>query len=75
MANKENTRVEFTEEEKKEFLANNTKVNFWIDKTLIKEFDKIAKIKGASRKDGITNILKAFVKKNKHLLEDLEEAK
>lgn len=61
MANK----VERTEEEKKEFLANNYRINFWMDKEVVKEFDAIAKEKGVTRSEALTKLIEKFVAKNK----------
>lgn len=63
--NNTNKKVEYTEEEKALFTANNTRVNFWVEKALIKEFDKIAKEKGVSRKDALIKLIGKFVAKNK----------
>lgn len=58
-------KVEYTPEEKALFIVNNTKINFWMDKELIKEFDLIAKQKGVSRKDAIIKLIGKFVEKNR----------
>jgi metal-responsive CopG/Arc/MetJ family transcriptional regulator len=57
-------RREFTDDEKAIFVANNTKIQFWMDKELIKKFDKIMKEKGIGRKDGIIKLIEKFVEKN-----------
>lgn len=57
--------VVYTDEEKALFVANNTKVNFWVEKALIKEFDLIAKEKGKSRKDALLILIEKFIAKNK----------
>jgi metal-responsive CopG/Arc/MetJ family transcriptional regulator len=62
---KKEERVEFTEEQKAAFVAQNTKVNFWMDKVLAKEFDLLAKEKGLSRKEAIIKLMHKFVEKNK----------
>lgn len=54
----------FSLEEKQEFISNNTKVNFWVEKELIFAFDKIVKEKGMTRKDAIIKFIQKFVDKN-----------
>jgi metal-responsive CopG/Arc/MetJ family transcriptional regulator len=67
------TKVEYTAEEKALFILNNTKVNFWAEKELMKKFDAIAAVKGKGRKDAIIKLMEKFVEKNEHLLPKEEE--
>jgi hypothetical protein len=64
MSNKQQERKEFSLEEKQEFIMNNTKINFWVEKELIFAFDKIVKEKGLTRKDAIIKLVQKFVDKN-----------
>lgn len=63
MARKE--KREFTEEEKKEFVANNSLLKVWVSKEKMKEFDTIIKEKEMTRTEAIGKILEKFVAKNK----------
>lgn len=65
MTKEQQERKEYTEEEKALFIVNNTKVNFWVEKAIVKDFDKLAKEKGMTRKEAIIKFMQNFVSKNK----------
>jgi metal-responsive CopG/Arc/MetJ family transcriptional regulator len=62
MSNKQ--KKEFTLQEKQEFINNNTRINFWMEKELIFAFDRIVNERGMTRKDAMTKLVQKFVDKN-----------
>lgn len=61
-------KIEFTAEQKREFIANNLQVKFWMDKQTLLDFDKLMELKGLSRKEGIIKLMEKYVDKHKELL-------
>lgn len=62
---KQKQKIEYTPEEKIEFVTNNLKVMFWAEKDLVLEFDKLAKAKGYNRKDAMLALMRKFIAKQK----------
>lgn len=57
-------KVEFTEEEKALFLMNNTKLNFWVDKELFTEFNKVCKSKDKKLSEVLIKYMTKVVEKH-----------
>jgi hypothetical protein len=63
MAKEKAEKIEFTDEEKKAFIAENTKVIFWANRDLVKEFDRLAKEKGLGRKEALIKLMQKYIDK------------